>query len=192
MKVQIENHNGWLRLRWNDGNKRQTLAIGLPDSPINRQAALKKKKKIEDDWANGDYDSTLVKYRSQTLGKNATEILAPELFQCFADYQLKHKGLSVSSIESRYKPIVRMLENNFNQPAHQIGKYQVDNFAAICQKSFSGQTSKERCWLLQSCWEWAKGKCQVDPDNPWVGISSRFRLDRRKYQPRSPWLHKNR
>lgn len=32
MKVTIENHNGRLRLRWNDG-KRRTLALGLPDSP---------------------------------------------------------------------------------------------------------------------------------------------------------------
>jgi hypothetical protein len=26
MKIQIENHNGRLRLRWDDGDKRQTLA----------------------------------------------------------------------------------------------------------------------------------------------------------------------
>lgn len=99
MKVQIENHNGRLRLRWDDGNKVQTVAVGLPDSPINRKFAVKKNEKIERDWNEGEYDFTVVKYRAQTLGKNATEISAPELFQRFADYQLKHKGLSVSSTD---------------------------------------------------------------------------------------------
>jgi hypothetical protein len=36
MKIQIENHNDLLRLRWDNGDKRQTLAIGVNDSPLGR------------------------------------------------------------------------------------------------------------------------------------------------------------
>jgi integrase len=74
MKIQIENHNGCLRLRWDDGDKRQTLAIGVNDTPVGRSLAQKKKAEIEHDWVIGQYDRTLVKYRPQTIGKNASEI----------------------------------------------------------------------------------------------------------------------
>ena len=125
MKITIENHRNLLRLRWNDGNKRQTLSIGVAESPVGRSLAEIRKSQIELDWKTGHYDSTLVKYRPHTLGKNGTEISAPELFRRFGEYQLKNKGVSASSIESRYKPIVRILEKHVNKSAHQVGKYQV-------------------------------------------------------------------
>jgi hypothetical protein len=56
MKIQIENHHGCLRLRWNDGDKRQTLAIGVNDTPVGRSLAQKKKAEIEHDWVVGQYD----------------------------------------------------------------------------------------------------------------------------------------
>ena len=126
MKIQIENHNGRLRLRWDDGDKRQTLAIGVNDCPLGRSLAQKKKQEIEHDWLIGQYDRTLLKYRPRTVGKTASEILAPELFRLFGEHQAKYKGVSRSSnakratkaVESRYKPIVRMLEKYLNKPAH--------------------------------------------------------------------------
>lgn len=180
MKIQIENHNSRLRLRWDDGDKRQTLAIGVNDSPLGRSLAQKKKQEIEQDWLIGQYDRTLLKYRPRTIGKTATEILAPELFRLFGEHQAKYKGVSRSSIESRYKPIVRMLEKHLNKPAHKIGKYQVDNFVAICQETISGRTGKERCWLIQSAWEWARDKYHLSPDNPWLGAAGRFEILRRQ------------
>jgi hypothetical protein len=56
MKIQIENHEGRLRLRWHDGDKRQTLAIGVNDSPLGRSLAQKKKQEIEHDWPIDRYD----------------------------------------------------------------------------------------------------------------------------------------
>jgi integrase len=176
MKIQIENHEGRLRLRWHDGDKRHTLALGVKDTPVGRSLAQIKKAEIELDWQTGHYDRTLLKYRPRTIGKTATEILAPELFRLFGEHQAKYKGVSRSSIESRYKPIVRMLEKYLNQPAHTIGKRQVDNFVAICQETISGRTAKERCWLIQSCWDWAKDKYHLAPDNPWVDAAVRFQI----------------
>lgn len=184
MKIQIENHDGRLRLRWDDGDKRQTLAIGVDDSPLGRSLAQKKKAEIEHDWVIGQYDRTLLKYRPRTIGKTATEIFAPELFRLFGEHQVKYKGVSRSSIESRYKPIVRMLEKYLNKPAHTIEKRQVDNFVAICQETISGRTGKERCWLIQSCWDWAKDKYHLPDENPWVGVAVRFQiLPRQQVKP---------
>ncbi len=184
MKIQIENHNDRLRLRWHDGGKRHTLAIGVNDTPLGRSIAQEKKLEIERDWLLNQYDQTLVKYRPQTIGKTASHILTPELFRLFGEYQFKYKSVSRSSIESRYKPIVRMLEKHLNKPAHTIGKHQVDNFVAICQETVSGRTAKERCWLLQSAWEWARDKYHLSPDNPWVGAAGRFQiLPRQQVKP---------
>ena len=74
MKIQVENHNGRLRLRWDDGDKRQTLAIGVNDTPVGRSLAQKKKAEIEHDWIIGQCDRTLLKYRLRTIGKTASEI----------------------------------------------------------------------------------------------------------------------
>jgi integrase len=73
MKIQIEALKGRLRLRWHDGDKRQTLAIGVNDSPLGRSLAQKKKQEIEHDWLIGQYDRTLLKYRPRTIGKTASE-----------------------------------------------------------------------------------------------------------------------
>jgi hypothetical protein len=108
MKVTIENHRGLLRLRWNDG-KRRSLPLGVADSSVGRSIALQKKAQIELDWQIGHYDKTLLKYRPQTLGKNSTEISAPELFERFTKHQTRAKGLSKSSIDTRYIPLRKSL-----------------------------------------------------------------------------------
>jgi hypothetical protein len=65
------------------------------------------------------YDPTLLKYRPRTIGKNATEISVPELFDRYTQHRIKAKTkrLSQSSIETRYKPMTRMLEKHLNIPA---------------------------------------------------------------------------
>jgi integrase len=75
MKVGIQTKEGRLILAWNDG-KRRTMAIGMPDSPPGRALAEKTKAEIEWDWRIGQYDTSLLKYRPRTLGKNASVTLS--------------------------------------------------------------------------------------------------------------------
>jgi hypothetical protein len=51
--VTIERRADFLRLRWNDG-KQSSLALGLRDAPANRAFATATKKKIENDWTDGN------------------------------------------------------------------------------------------------------------------------------------------
>jgi integrase len=175
MKVTIESHRGNLRLRCNDGERR-CITLGVPDSPVGRSLAEIKKNEIELDFQTGHYDRTHLKYRSRTLGKNATEITAAQLFDRFAANQLKQKGLAKRSIETRYKPIVQMLKKHLDKPAHQIGKREAEAFAVIAGKTLAGRTAKERVWLLHSAWEWARGKYQIATTNPWQDIAARFQI----------------
>lgn len=175
MKIQIEDHNGRLRLRWHDGNKRQTLAIGVPNTQLGMSVALTKKSQIEEDWQKDRYDPTLVNYRPQTMGKTATIITAPELFEKFAAHRIKQEHLSRSTID-RYQSIVNLLKEYLNQPANQIGKSQVDRFVRVYGNKVCARTVKERCSLIQAAWEWAADKYRLTEDNPWVGAADRFKI----------------
>ena len=184
MKVGIQVKEGRLILAWNDG-KRRTMAIGLPDSTQARAKAKKTAAQIEMDFGYGEdyYDRTLLKYKSRTLGKTATEISAPELFDRFTKHQFKSKGLAQSSIDTRYIPLRKMLEKVLNVPANTIGLREAERFADVCANTLQPQTAKARLWLLVSCWDWSKDKYHVVQDNPFKGLSSRFRKIEPKKQP---------
>lgn len=181
MKVGIHRKESRLILVWNDG-KRRTMAIGLPDSKPARSVAKKIAGDIEVDFAAGDgyYDRTLLKYKPRTFGKTGTEISSVELFDRFTKHQFKKKGLAQSSIDARYKPIERMLEKHLNIQAAKVDKRHAEAFADEC-KTLKGSTAKARIWLLKSAWNWAKGQYQIATENPWEGISDRFKRD--KYRP---------
>lgn len=179
MKVTIEEYRGLLRLRLNDG-KRRCIGLGVANSKVGRALSLKKKAQIEWDWQIGQYDRTLLKYQPRLIGKNPTEISAPELFDRFTHYQAKAKGLAQSSIKSRYIPVRKMLEKALNIPANSIGPREAEIFADLCAASLQADTAKARLSLIVACWEWAKDKFHVAEQNPFKGISARFRSQEKK------------
>jgi integrase len=175
--VTIESPDGRLRLAWRDGSpKRRTMAIGMPDTPQGRALAKKIKGEIETDLAIGEghYDQTLLKYRPQTLGKNATGISAPELFDRFTKHQAKAKNLSPFTVSAKYKAISARLLEHLDVPAAGVTSHSAEKFADMCDRSLSSSTAKQRIWLLKSCWDWARDRYQVADANPWAGISDRF------------------
>jgi integrase len=90
-----------------------------------------------------------------------------ELFHRFTLYQSKEKGLEKRSLSARYSPLERHLEKSLNIAAYKVTKFLAGNFVALQLDQVSSQTAKERIWLLQSCWEWAKGRYQIAESNPW-------------------------
>jgi integrase len=175
MKVTTEAFRGQLRLRFNDGERR-CISLGVADSPVGRSHALLKKAQIELDWQLGaeHYDRTLLKYRPRTLGKAATEISAPELFDRFTKHQAKNNGLAPSSIKNRYGSTLSALKKHLDKPAHQVSKRDAESFAAA--NKVCGRTIKERLWLLESAWAWGVGHYHLPKSNPWAGVADRFKL----------------
>jgi integrase len=97
--VKIENDDRRLRLRFTYAGKRYALAIGLPDSRVNRLVAQQKAAQIELDIASGNFDFTLSKYKPpRQTSLKSQEITVAELFQQFAEYQSKNKELQPGSI----------------------------------------------------------------------------------------------
>jgi integrase len=172
MKVTVEDHQGRYRLRWQHQGKRYTLSCGVPSTPTGKAVAKMKAAEIEKDLACGYFDPTLLKYRPRTLGKTATEITAPELFKRFSEHKRKDLGVSDRSIETRYKPLMKWLEQHLSIPAEKVGEQQAKNFKALLLERVTGQIAKERLWLLQGCWQWAVGKYHLAAENPWVGLTN--------------------
>ncbi|WP_051023642.1 hypothetical protein [Synechococcus sp. PCC 7502] len=144
------------------------MSCGVNDDPTGRAVAKQKAAQIELDIQAGYFDPTLLKYKPLTRGKNATEISTVELFQKFTQYQSKQKCLSPRSLEARYKPLERHLEKSLNITTSKVTENLAGNFVALQLERVSSRTAKERVWLLQSCWEFARGKYQIADANPWT------------------------
>jgi integrase len=176
-KIRVNTLKGRLCLRWicPESGRNVSMAFGLPETENNRKEAELLADRIMNDMRYGRYDSTLVSYRPKTIGRNATEISAPEMFDRFTRYQAKQKGLAESSIAARYTPIKRYLEQYLNCPVNLIGKREAERFASIWGEKLTGRTVKERLTMLRACWDWASEQYAVAEANPWMGLEKRFK-----------------
>jgi integrase len=174
MKVTIEAKKYGHLLRWVCPQTGKRVSISVNEAADGRNPK-KLKDRIENDIRHGDYDPTRLKYRPHTIGKTASEISAPELFDRFTQHQFKQEGLAKSSIKSRYHPVKRMLEKHLNIPAANVDKRRSERFADVCEDTLTAGTAKARIMLLKSAWEWGRGRYQLADENPWVGIATRFK-----------------
>ena len=166
--VKVENDDGRLRLRFSYGGKRYALAVGLPDSKVNRIVAQQKATQIELDIASGNFDPTLRKYKPpKAAASKSAAIQVAELFQQFMEAQTKAKGLQVGSL-CRYTATLRHLEKFFaNWSADTVDESAAEAFVEYLQKQVSERTTKDYLILVQSCWKWAP---QPLSHNPWSHV----------------------
>ena len=182
-KVTIEHHRGLFRLRWHHSGKRHILSLGVRDHAIGRGMAQMKASQIERDIAAGYFDTTLLRYKPRTRGKNATELSCPELFGAYTQAMGKDKGLSPGSL-CRYNGVLANLNRSLNVEAHTVTQQRAGNLAALIMEQVSDRTAKEYLWLLESCWQWAAGKYHVGESNPWAGLASKIKAStRQKVKP---------
>jgi integrase len=174
MKVTIENHKGRLRLRWLYQGKRCTMAVGVDDNATGRAQAKRKASEIELDIAAGYFDPTLLKYKPQLLGKTATEISAPELFNRYVDAIAREKNLASSSLR-RYQGIRSHIEERLNIPSVSVCDRVAGDFASYLKEHVCARTAREYLWMLSSCWGWARGKYRVTEANPWTAQIARVK-----------------
>jgi integrase len=72
--VQIKSSNDRLQLVFNFAGKRQYLSTGFANTPANRKLAEMKARQIELDILSGNFDSTLAKYKPQSVLSTVTPI----------------------------------------------------------------------------------------------------------------------
>jgi integrase len=174
MRVYVERDRTRLRIRVVYQGRKYQFSTGLTDTKTNRAYVQGLASRIELDMVSGQFDPTMIKYRPQLIGSNATDISVPELFRRFTEHQFKTKGLAPGS-RRRYEPIQSCLERRLNVPAHQVGDRHAGNYAAMLLERLTARTVKERLWMLASCWEWAQGRYHVADENPWTAQVQRIK-----------------
>lgn len=183
MKVTIENHGNRLRLRWRHQGKRYTMAVGVSGNATGQALARQKAAQIEIDISAGYFDKSLLKYKPRILGKTATELSCPELFERYTQFISKDKALHSGSL-FRYQGALSHLKKRLDRPAHQVNERIAGNFASSLTEHVSNRTAKEYLWLIMNCWNWAQGKYHVQSENPWAGQVKRIKPQpRQKVKP---------
>ncbi len=166
--VKVENDDGRLRLRFTYRGKRYSMAVGLPDSKVNRIFAQQKANQIELDIVSGNFDLTLNKYKPvKAASKNLAMMQVAELFGRFVESQTKAKNLQKGSL-CRYTATLKHLEHFFAaKPADKIDNVLAEAFLEYLLHKVSERTVKDYLILVKACWEWSDGALKF---NPWSAV----------------------
>ncbi|MGR3274607.1 tyrosine-type recombinase/integrase [Acaryochloris marina NIES-2412] len=179
-KVSVEIYRGKLRIRFTYRGKRSCISLGIEDIPQNRAYAEIIKGNIERDILLNNFDDSLLRYKPGVLGNNPTEIKCPRLFEYYTKAMVEAKGLQQGSL-CRYKGCLSHIKQKLNQEASKVSPRDANNFRAILLEKVSNRTAKEYLWMIQSCFEWAKGKYHVADQNPFLDISSKVKIEPIQY-----------
>lgn len=171
--VKVESDKGRLRLRFTYGGTRHYIAVGLPDSRVNRIVAQQKATQIELDIASGNFDETLKKYKPpKAAAKKREATTVTGLFEKFTAVQTKAKDLQVGSL-CRYGATQRHLDAFFStKPADTVDEGSAAAFAEYLRKRVVERTAKDYLTLVKSCWNWAE---QTLGQNPWASVLERVK-----------------
>jgi integrase len=162
--VVVCSYRGMLRLRLPRhlfGGQQKYLYLGLPDNPINQQAAQAKAQAIAADIAFDRFDDTLERYRSVAIKPDTSPTLG-ELWDKYTFH--KSKVLAHSTLEKDFKWIKRHIERLPSQrlrDARQIRKHLIGTLTPKAAK---------KIWIyLAACCQWAVDEELVDK-NPFQNL----------------------
>jgi integrase len=175
--VKTEVSQGRLRLRWGYAGERYCLALGLPDSQLNRTVADRKARQIEGDVATGNFDPTLEKYKTQVQQK-VSQISVVKLFEQFIAE--KAKEVAPKTME-KYRATLGYLQRFFvNESAASLDGDRVDAFVRyMTQNGLSPDQSRRRLEELAGCWEFGLQK-NLTRENPWRLAKKRIKVPPRQ------------
>lgn len=107
--VAVSARNGMLRLRWRYQGQPYEMALGMPDTPLNRHLTQGKASQIQADIAYDRFDETLVAYKTQLDQVAAPLQTSAQLFEQYIDHR-REEGTSGQAIAARYKPMLSHLK----------------------------------------------------------------------------------
>ena len=168
--VSVGVDRGWLRLRWKHRGKSYTMAVGLPDKPINRALAERQAKLIEADLEAdyvtlGAFDPSLAKYRDIDAGQAISLV---KLWERYTEH--KRKTLPDPRSLEKYQGLLTHLQQYFRtRAASSISETQAFGFRDWLLKRLEPITARERIGMLRSCWQWGL-KRKLVSDNPWSEV----------------------
>lgn len=148
--VHIHSRNKMLTIRWTLLGQGYRLALGLPDTPVNRRAARAQAAEIERDIALEQFDLSLSKYKRREVTCPKPKTSTIELFARFTNCRLK-LGTSGQRIGAIYKP----LQSNLSRYGSDIDSEKTAReFIDLLRSRQSGRTANQNLSLLQGFGAW--------------------------------------
>ncbi|MFG6101647.1 tyrosine-type recombinase/integrase [Leptothoe sp. EHU-05/26/07-4] len=153
--VSVHNRNGMLRLRWTYQSRGYSLAVGLPDTPINRAAAEAKAAKIQIDIALEQFDTTLTRYRFNPDGGR----LDSSLFEKFVRWKVQN-GLAEHTAGNQY----RTRRNDLKRFGTISSIQDAERFCGTLQKRLTGYNYNNCLYTYKEFSRWAVKHGQTTQD----------------------------
>jgi hypothetical protein len=138
--VRLKISNNRIQLVFTVVGKRHYLSTGLADTPANRKVAARKAALIEDDIFKEKFDSTLQKYKPQSVPTTVTPIFTPtdeppktsllDLWTRYTEFQREH--LEETTILRDYGKIekrIRKFPKQFLEDAIDVQTYLLKNYS---------------------------------------------------------------
>jgi integrase len=161
--VSVENFKNRIRLRWRFQCKRYSLSIGQYDK-INLKAAKKIVLQIELDIANGQFDSTLVKYGAKEVIVHNEKVQPQSIVEYFEKWVKEYKQLDCDKNSDYYHLRNTLRKWGEINPSEMLQKLNIENYCA--------KTYNERLSMLNGFSIWMV-KQNVWTGNPFDGVSRR-------------------
>lgn len=177
--IQVEPDRGWLRLRWTYRKTRYALALGLPDSDVNRRIAQTTADVIKADILANHFDATLKRYQPFNDTPKVSTVTVVELFSQYTDW--KRRQISRRSLD-KYLGFMGHLQAYFKKCiATAMTEDQALNFRDWLIATMANSTARERISMIRSCWNWGISRKLVTV-NPWDNVKVK-KSPRQRPQP---------
>jgi integrase len=152
------------------------MALGIPDTAVNRSVAQIKASQIQLDVASGNFDSSLKRYKP--LAEVETEtVTCFELFEQFIEY--KKQFLDPRTLE-KYRACLKYIEGFLGErKACEIDQPLTWAFCEWLKAQLSPRTAKERLSLLKAAFEYGIEQ-ELVMGNPWVEVVATFKIPPKK------------
>jgi integrase len=170
-----------LRLRWTHQGRPYQLAIGLPDSPLNRHRAEILATEIQADIAREQFDPTLAKYKPQPEPEpEPPRLTTADLFEQFIEHR-REDGTSGQTITASYKPLLGHLQRWGKDI---VTTKEAAAFLERLRASQSGIVANQNLSRLRSFGQWAMQRGHLE-SNPWTDVP-RIKASRQPNPKRAP------
>jgi len=174
--------NGYLRIRIRVGGDRQVMSLGLPDTAINRKHAEEKAHRINLDILSGNFDSTLAKYKPQSVLTVSEPDIMPKAMPTAADLWKQYRAYKASSLKEttklHHEALARILDKTPSIPINNALRVKAE-----LEKVTTIHQTKRILIQLGAVCRWAKKHGLIE-DNPYEGMAGEMPKYRYQLEPK--------
>ncbi|GAP99103.1 phage integrase [Leptolyngbya sp. NIES-2104] len=150
------------------------MALGLPDTEINRRIAEAKARQIESDLHTRQFDPSLNKYTDRQL--QSTTLSVVTLYERWLEYKIEVEKVYETTLD-KYKALFNTVKEFFKKnPVSTLDESGAARFRDYLATKLSDVTLKERIGMMKALWDWASDREYVKGRNPWKVVHESIKV----------------